>query len=76
MQSLHGISSSSEVEELRGNRSGSPGVKGLFDEVISGAAFLSCKQYKQPNAAQQTRKLEKTQQCSLDGCTEDQCFQK
>lgn len=40
MQSLHGISSSSEAEKLGGNRSGSPGVKGLFDEVISGATFL------------------------------------
>lgn len=50
MQSLHGISSSSEAEELGGNRSGSPGVKGSFDEVIGGAAFLclsgGCKQYK------------------------------
>lgn len=51
MQSLHGISSSSEAEELGGNRSGSPGVKGSFDEVIGGAAFFvllsgGCKQYK------------------------------
>lgn len=44
MQSLQGISSSSEAEELGGNRSGSPGVKGLFDEVIRDAACSCCYQ--------------------------------